>query len=604
MTHPSIEGPSWDLSAEYSDVDDPQIEDDLSRASEQMDQMREINQRFGAGNVQDAQDLYRLRDQAGTLLSNVSVFARCLLSVDGNHAGARGLIGRLAQFTKRHAVVSEPLAQFLDSADEDAVSEFLMADDLAASDFELTHSRARRHTSLGLDKEQLIQGLAQDGLHAWNQLYGQISGTLVCPVEVDGEERSMGLAEASSLLLSGDEQQRKRAWLGVNAGWSVHEEACAAVINAISGWRLEMCAQRSGEKTEHYLDKPVHMSRIGRETLDTLMDVTERYRPLAQRAAKLQARAYGKTHFAPWDVRAPAPSISAEPVAPIPYAIALSQIADAYAEVDESMGDFVRMMDGKRWIEGTVGPNKRPGAYCTGFRKSKTPRVYMTYSGGASNVITLAHELGHAYHSWVMRDLPESQKSYGMSLAETASTFGETLVRDALLRQSTSLQARLDMVWAEMRAMTSFMLNIPARFSFERDLCERRSARPFRPDELKQMMSAAWRTWYGDALSEPDPMFWASKLHFHMSYISFYNFPYLFGYLFSLGVYARRATFGDTFFERYVALLRDTGRMSAEEIAQRHLGVDLTKPDFWAETIESLGERVDLFESILDEAGL
>ena len=112
------------------------------------------------------------------------------------------------------------------------------------------------------------------------------------------------------------------------------------------------------------------------------------------------------------------------------------------------------------------------------------------------------------------------------------------------------------------------------------------------------------QTWYGDALSEPDPMFWASKLHFHMSYISFYNFPYLFGYLFSLGVYGRRDSFGDSFFERYVALLRDTGRMTAEDIAKKHLGVDLRQPAFWAETIESLGARVDLFESILDEAGL
>ena len=126
----------------------------------------------------------------------------------------------------------------------------------------------------------------------------------------------------------------------VNAGWTVHEESCAAVINAISGWRQEMRTQRSGEKTEHFLDQPVHMSRISRETLETLISVTEKYRPLAQRAAKLQARAYGKTHFAPWDVRAPAPSISAAPVPPIPYADALSQIADAYGEVDPSMGDF------------------------------------------------------------------------------------------------------------------------------------------------------------------------------------------------------------------------------------------------------------------------
>jgi len=219
-------------------------------------------------------------------------------------------------------------------------------------------------------------------------------------------------------------------------------------------------------------------------------------------------------------------------------------------------------------------------------------------------VITLAHELGHAYHSWVMRDLPESQLSYGMSLAETASTFGETLVRDAMLNQADSLQTRMDVIWEDMTALIAFVLNIPTRYEFERKFYEARAERPLQPAELKSMMSEAWQHWYGDALSEPDPMFWASKLHFYISGLSFYNFPYLFGYLFSLGVYASREKFGDEFFPRYQALLRDTGRMTAEALAKKHLDADLTKPAFWCETLEALEPRVDGFEAILKEAGL
>ncbi len=117
---------------------------------------------------------------------------------------------------------------------------------------------------------------------------------------------------------------------------------------------------------------------------------------------------------------------------------AVALIADAYGSVNPAMADFVTMMRANHWIEGTVSSRKRPGAYCTGFQKSRTPRVYMTYHGTTSDVITLAHELGHAFHSWVMRDLPDSQRSYGMSLAETASTFGETAVRDALLARATT----------------------------------------------------------------------------------------------------------------------------------------------------------------------
>jgi oligoendopeptidase F len=365
-----------------------------------------------------------------------------------------------------------------------------------------------------------------------------------------------------------------------------------------------MCRKRSSEEPVHFLDAPVHMNRITRPTLDSILEAAERFRPLAQRAAKLQATAYGKDAFGPWDNRAPAPLLSPGDGGGIPFDTAISIIAEAYGQVDDSLGEFVHMMVENNWIEGTVGDSKRPGAYCTGFRKSRTPRVYMTYTGGSSDVITLAHELGHAYHSWVMRDLPESQLSYGMSLAETASTFGETLVRDALLNRADSLQTRMDVIWEDMTALIAFVLNIPTRYEFERRFYEARAERPLRPAELKNMMSEAWQHWYGDALSEPDPMFWASKLHFYISGLSFYNFPYLFGYLFSLGVYASREKFGSEFFPRYQALLRDTGRMTAEALAKKHLDADLTKPEFWCETLDALKPRVDGFEAIVTEAGL
>ena len=187
------------------------------------------------------------------------------------------------------------------------------------------------------------------------------------------------------------------------------------------------------------------------------------------------------------------------------------------------------------------------------------------------------------------------------SLAETASTFGETQVRDALLARSESPQQRLNILWEEMSALTAFMLNIPTRFEFERNFYEARRSRPLRAQELKDMMAAAWRTWYGAALAEPDEMFWASKLHFFISGLSFYNFPYLFGYLFSLGLYERRRSMGDDFYSRYVALLRDTGRMTAEDLASAHLGVQLDAPGFWQHTVDALGVRVDAFANLLDE---
>jgi oligoendopeptidase F len=596
-----VAGPAWDLTAEYSSVDDERLAADLTELDRLLDRVEELNAQLDDTEVGVAQEIYKLSEQASTLLGNVSTFASCLLSVNGQDDKAQKLNGELMSYRKRCGDLFEPLSQFEDQVEDAVIADYLADPDVAPTAFRVHHGRQRRHENLSLSEESLVNGLSQDGIHAWGNLYDQLSGTLRCDVLVGNETQTMGIAQAAGLLMSPEDAQRQQAHRAINDAWEQHEESCAASINAIAGWRLEMCKQRSREKNVHFLDAPVHMNRISKKTLDAMLGAAEEARPLAQRAAKLQAQAYGKDGFGPWDLRAPAPLVGDSSGEPIAFDKAVDIIADAYGQVEPSMAEFVRMMVDEGWVEGTVGPNKRPGAYCTGFAKSRTPRVYMTYTGGQSDVITLAHELGHALHAWVMRDLPRSQTSYGMSLAETASTFGETLVRDSLLAQSESTQERLDIMWEEVSAFTAFLLNIPTRFEFEKNFYEARERRPLRPQELKDMMSDAWRTWYGEALSEPDPMFWASKLHFYISGLSFYNFPYLFGYLFSLGVYAKRTEFGDGFYERYVALLRDTGCMTAEDLADRHLDARLDEPEFWRETIASLEPRIDAFEALVAE---
>ena len=595
-----VVGPSWDLSDEYSGFDDEQLELDLAAVDALFEQVAQLNEQLlEDASVQAAQQISKLSDEAQDTLENVAVFTNCVLSVDSQHEDALKLKGRLQNYYKRSGDLFEPLSQFVDSASEEVVQQYLADEQVAPKAFLVNHARQRRHENLSLAQESLVNGLSQDGIHAWGNLYDQLAGSLQCEVSVGNEQQTMGIAQASGLLSSTDDRQRQAAWAAINTAWEAHDESCAAAINAIAGWRLEMCRQRSSDRDVHFLDAPVHMNRISRQTLDSLLEVAAEFRPLAQRAAALQARAYGKSGFGPWDLRAPAPEIEAGSELNIPFQDAVALIADAYAQIDPSMGDFVNMMVERQWVEGTVGPNKTPGAYCTGFARSRNPRVYMTYTGGQSDIITLAHELGHAYHSWVMRDLPASQTSYGMSLAETASTFGEVLVRDALLANAQTTQQKLNIMWEDISAFTAYMLNIPARFEFERSLYEARAERPQRPAELKSMMSNAWQLWYGDALAEPDPMFWASKLHFYISGLSFYNFPYLFGYLFSMGVYAKRQSFGDSFFTRYVDLLRDTGRMTAQDLAEKHLQASLEGPAFWQETVQAMTARVDEFERLV-----
>jgi oligoendopeptidase F len=348
----------------------------------------------------------------------------------------------------------------------------------------------------------------------------------------------------------------------------------------------------------HFLDPALRRGCIERSTLDAMMNAVSQQKSIGQKALALKAKMMGVANLGPWDLFAPCPD-EAKATSLMTFDAATELISDAFSSIDPSMGAFVKTMQENRWIEGSVQGNKRPGAYCTKFLKSRTPRVYMTYAGNMDNVSTLAHELGHAFHSWLMRDLPLSQLSYPMTLAETASIFAETVLNDYLIsknKHDTSLL--LPFLWSNASDAEVFLLNIPSRFTFEYELNERRQRQLLTPDEMSEMMAGAWSKWYEGSLCEMNPMFWASKLHFHMSSLSFYNFPYTFGYLFSLGVYAQREALGASFFARYVDLLRDTGRMTAEELAAKYLGCDLSKPDFWLASLAIVQQKVDMLASL------
>ena len=594
-------GPSWDLLAIYQDTKDPEIEKDLFKLGELLLEIEGLNQNLSKTEVEIAQKIFHRLQTSGELFSNLSTYASCLLSVDSGDEGAQALFGRLQRYRKDIGSASKPLHEFEALADEETLDEYFEDELVGQARFSIMHRRQLAPSILSQPEEQIIEELAQNGLHAWGNLYNQLSGSIKCDVLIGNQTRSMGLAEAAGYMMDSEDLQRKRAWQAINQSWKVHEESCAAGLNAITGWRLDLCTRRSGKQPVGYLDSAVHMNKISSDTLAALLASAKKCNALARRAAKLQARAMGKKRIGPWDSRAPAPVLGEVTTQLTSFQKAIELIEGAFGSVDPAMGEFVRMMADNGWIEGTVSSKKRPGAYCTSFSKSKTPRVYMTYSGSTSDVVTLAHELGHALHFWVMRDMPESQRQYGMSLAETASTLGETAVRNALLEAATNDGEKLSIMWEELSAFTTFMLNIPTRFEFEQKLYERRRDRPLSPKEMRQLMKGAWVEWYGDAVSEPDPMFWASKLHFYISGLSFYNFPYLFGYLFSLGVYAERANLGERFYPKYCQLLRDTGRMTAENLAESHLSRDITSQNFWDNVIETIRPRVDEYERLLDQ---
>ncbi|AVP94606.1 M3 family oligoendopeptidase [Aeromonas rivipollensis] len=524
---------------------------------------------------------------------NIAVLAACTGSQDARDPLAKQLASRARALNADLFKTLAPIEDLMLGLPEAEFGQLMQDPLLGEEEYRLRHERRLQDQRLPVEAEQLVIGLGTDGLHAWGNLYNDLVGKI--RVQVAGQER--GLAEASNLLSSPDRAQRKEAFDAISAGWEGEQETVAAILNALNGWRLELARQRGRVRTLDALDLSCHQSHIERATLDTLMRETWQARGLGQRALGLMARRLGIEELGPEDLFAPPPASSHRS---IPFEEAIEIIALAFAGFDPEMGAFARMMAERGWIDAAPTPNRRTGAYCTKFADPVEPRVFITYAGTMDNVITLAHELGHAWHNWLIRDLPMSQRSYPMTLAETASIFAETLVRSALFEQARSAEERQAIAWAEADGAATFLVNIPARFDFEQALVAEREQGYVSSARLKALTDEAWGRWYEKSLGRYHPMFWAAKAHFSIAGFGFYNYPYLFGYLFSLGVYqqlmSRKGAGEANVAEAYRALLRDTGRMSAEDLVAKHLGQDIREAAFWQGSLALVAAAVDRFE--------
>jgi oligoendopeptidase F len=593
--------PSWDLSIAYRDLDDAKIEQDIEliqQCIELLYQHVEIRHVILA-----MQNAIQTSEAAGTLLSTINTFANCHASVDATHTEAKALLGRVAKLNSEMSQAFSPYEDTLIHAEPEFIDAVLEHEsvDVAGQRFAIESSRKLSSSRLSVAEEQLLAAMKVDGRDAWGRLYDNLTGSLKLSLKVQGEEEALGFSQVVSLLYGSEFDKQEPAWRAVQGAMKTHQESFASILNALAGWRLTENKKRSKISDVHFLDPSLHGSRIVPETLDTMMSVAKANRNIGQKAGLLMARVHGLDEMKPWNHLAAMPPLGDSESTLYSFDEAIEVIKTAFDEVNPEMAEFVGLMVENGWIDAAPAANKRLGAYCTKFAATRTPLVFMTWGGSRSNLMTLAHELGHAFHNWVMRDMPLCKTRYPMTLAETASIFAENIVRDHLLQQAQTRNEKLEMLWEELSSSLALMVNIPVRFEFEKAFYEQREKGELTAKQLCDLMETTWKEWYGDAMTEADPYFWASKLHFSISQVSFYNYPYLFGYLFSKGVYAQRDAKGEQFYEDYVSLLRDTGSMMAEEVVQKHLGMDLTQADFWQQSIDMVKVQIDEFERLLNQ---
>lgn len=600
---------NWDNSNIYKSFTDSQIEKDFSTLKLHRDFLElksplflqivnKLDQNQAGQGIQTelaemlplALECYKKEKECSVLLNALRVFSHCALSVNSQNQEAKNLSNRTSAFASELEKSSKSFQLFLLRSPENFLEDFLKNEFAGHDEFILRYRRQQNDYLLSIPEEVIIEGLSFDGFHSWGRLYSELAGTI--KVDIDGKQ--MGMAEANNWLFTSDRNKRKKAYAGINKAWQQHEISASFVLNSIYGNRLEQAKFRSNKKPFHYLDQSCHESRITKETLNTLMDTAYQNREVGQKALTLMAKEMGEKQLGPWDTLAGYPHSTSA----ISFNEAIDIVIKAFSEFSPEMGAFVKMCVDKKWIDATASENRGAGAYCTRFTKVREARVFMTYDGSMKNVITLAHELGHAYHSWVMRELPLGQTMYPTTLTETASIFGETLVRQALLKRATTNQQKKEILWQEIESAGNLMINIPARYEFEKMAMELRKTKSISAKEFSNLTTQAWAKWYENTLSEYNDMFWASKMHFSFSHIGFYNYPYLFGYLFSLGIYAQKDKKVSGFVELYHSILKNTGRMTVEQLIQKHLDQDISKSDFWQASINIVADAVHEYERL------
>jgi oligoendopeptidase F len=518
-------------------------------------------------------------------------FISCLSAQNVKDVGASLLTGRRSALGAEMGSIQTILNQKLARIPDGKWSTLLEHNTLREVSFILNERREAAKELLPAEQEVLLNDLAVDGYHAWGQMYETIVGNMTVELEENGEIHSYSIGQASNKLSSPDPEFRKYVFEQISKAWQKNIDLFGQTLNHLAGFRLQKYKHRGWDNV---LKEPLAVNRMKQETLEAMWNAISKNKHHFVKYLTKKAKLLGKEKLSIYDISAPL----SKTVKTVSFTEGANFIMKHFGEFSPKMADFAKMTFDNRWIEAEDRPGKRPGGFCTSFPDSEQTRVFMTYSGTSSNISTLAHELGHAYHQYVMNDIHGLNQGYAMNVAETASTFAEMIVADASVQNATSKQEKLELLEEKVQRSIAFFMNIHARFVFETRFYEERKKGIVSVNRLNELMVEAQKETYCEALEEYDSTFWASKLHFHITGTPFYNFPYTFGYLFSLGIYAHAQKSSESFEENYIALLRDTGRMKVEDLAWKHLRVDLTKPDFWEDAIALCVKDVEEFISL------
>lgn len=592
---------NWDLDSIFSGGSNSlALNERLTELESQMNDYYELvgDWEFSSENFEQLQTILQLQAKISDGFTQCDSYITALLSANVNDSQAKILSGKLyallPQLQSAETVLSTKFAKI----NEEHWQTLLANSDFQPLAFRLDEIRRDGAQLLSESEENIINTLSLDGLNAWSSHYDTIVASITIPFTQNGETIELSAGQAFNKMMSDpDSEIRKTLFVAWEAAWKEKAPLFADTLNHLDGFRLSTYKLHG---ITDYLQKPLEYNRLKKETLDIMWSTIEKNKqPLVDYLTR-KANLFGKEKMEWQDQDAPIILGDLEEKT-FTFDEAAAFIIENFKKFSPKMANFAQAAFEKSWIEAEDRPGKRPGGYCTELPETKESRIFMTYSNSVNEVATLAHELGHAFHSSTMWDLPSLNREYAMNVAETASTFAELIVADATLKAAKSKEEQINLLDTKLQNALAMFMNIHSRFIFENNFYAARQKGLVAAEEITSMMVDAQKEGYQNSLASYHPYFWAAKLHFFIDDVPFYNFPYTFGYLFSMGIYAYANQKSTNFEQEYIDLLRDTASMTTEELAEKHLGVDLTKPDFWQAGIDMVLDDIQQFMELTEE---
>ncbi len=443
-------------------------------------------------------------------------------------------------------------------------------------------------------EESLAAELNMSGAGAWGRLQGTLVSQISVPFERDGKCEQISMPALINIQQHDPDAEVRRAAYELEIKtWKQHEEPLAAAMNGVKG-ATNVLNKRRGRKAP--IDAALDAARIDRRTLDAMLGAMADSFPKFRRYLKAKSKRLGNTGALPWwDLMAPVGANNRQ------YSWEESRdfILKNFASFSPRLYAMTERAYHQRWIDAEQRKGKRAGAFCMGVPAVDESRILCNYDGSLDQVSTIAHELGHAFHNECQIGQPFLRTITPMTLAETASIFCENIIIEAALKDAASAQEELAILETDLIGKTQVIVDISSRYLFETEVFERRQKAELSAEELCALMLDCQKQTYGDGLDERymHPYMWTWKPHYYYSGLSFYNFPYAFGLLFGLGLYAMYRVRGAAFVPEYEQLLASTGQADAATLARR-FKIDIRKRDFWQASLDLIGERIERYVTL------